>query len=71
MVAQCFPGGESACVLSKDLLNLEPPLDNLGYALHHSCHTVTKSWKSGLLSAVSVGTKHNTSSYIQINKLMF
>ena len=27
-----LPGGESASVLSKDLLNLEPPLDNPGYA---------------------------------------
>ena len=31
MVAIVFPGGEAASVLSKHLLNLEPPLGNPGY----------------------------------------
>ena len=33
---QVFPGGKFVSVLSKDLLNLEPPLYNLGYALGYT-----------------------------------
>ena len=31
MVANVFPGGEAASVLSEHLLNLESPLGNAGY----------------------------------------
>ena len=33
MVANCFPGGQFVSVLSKDLLKLEPPIENVAYGL--------------------------------------
>ena len=31
MVANCFPGGQFVFVLSKDLLKVEPPIENVAY----------------------------------------
>ena len=42
-VVTVFPGSESACVLSKDPLSLEPPLDNPGYTLN-KCISQKGNW---------------------------